>query len=1123
MSFDLYGPLPTGTTVLEASAGTGKTYAIATLATRYVAEGVAELSELMLATFSRAATQELRERVRERIHGTARALDEAAAGGGDGAAAGGGDGGSESDDPLVRHLLRGDLDEVALRRERLTRAASEFDGATIATTHSFCQQVLDGLGMAGDSDPGVTMVEGVDDLRREVVDDLYLRKYAAQGADPPALSLTDAHEVARAAVRDRSARLEPDDADPTSPSGQRVGLARAARKELERRKRAGGVRDFDDLLILLRDVLADPERGEAACVRLRTRFRVVLVDEFQDTDPVQWEVLRRAFHGHTTLVLIGDPKQAVYAFRGAEVLSYLDAVGEADRYETLGTNWRSDGSLLRALEHLYGGAALGHPQIIVRHVDPVQPPSRMPGSVPLRLRVLARTAVGPVTGKMPALPALRSAVARDVAADIVRLLDRQAPIEIGGEVRTVRPGDVAVLVRTGTQLGFVRAALDAAGVPSVVSSSSSVFATPSARDWLWLLQALEQPHRAARVRLAALTPLVGWTATRLAEAGDGVLDEVGALAREAGRRFEQAGFAAAFDLLSGRTRLESRLLASSGGERRLTDLRHLAQALNRAAVEGSLGLNALVAWLAERVVDPESVAASERSRRLESDAAAVQVLTVHASKGLEFPVVYVPFGWDGGKWSKPATLALHGADGQRVLDVGGKGGPGWAEHAKQADAEDAGEELRLLYVALTRAQCQVVTWWAPSSFTASAPLHRLVLGRTSGVDQPAARATVPEDTPALARLTAWGWPDEIAVEPVTTVEALRWTPPVSVPPTLSVARLRRKVDTAWRRTSYSALTAAAHVLAHSDAHFDAHAEPSSGSEPEQPDKMDEPELPPGPIEPPAVWPGPAHLPSPMNGLPAGAAFGTLVHEVLEDVDTAADDLGAELLVRCREAVGARLASVDPEELAAALLPVLRTPLGLPQDPTTTLADIAPRDRLAELDFELPLGGGDQPTTTEVHLADIATLLRRHLPADDALTGYADLLETVEAPPLRGYLAGSIDGVLRVAGPAYVVVDYKTNRLGRGDLSTLDYTREAMAAEMLRAHYPLQALLYGVALHRYLRWRQPGYDPVRHLGGVQYLFVRGMVGLETPDGCGVFDWRPPAELVVALSDLLAGTP
>ena len=1103
MSFDLYGPLPTGTTLLEASAGTGKTYAIATLATRYVAEGVAELSELMLATFSRAATQELRERVRERIHGTARALDEAAAGGG------------HPEDPLVRHLLRGDLDEVDLRRARLLRAASEFDGATIATTHSFCQQVLDGLGMAGDSDPGVVMVEGVDDLRREVVDDLYLRKYAAQGADPPAISLTDAHEVARAAVRDRSARLQPDDADPTSPAGQRIGLARAVRTELERRKRAGGVRDFDDLLILLRDVLADPQRGEAACARLRTHYRVVLVDEFQDTDPVQWEVLRRAFHGHTTLVLIGDPKQAVYAFRGAEVLSYLDAVSEADRHETLGTNWRSDGSLLRALEHLYGGAALGHPQILVRHVDPVQPPSRMPGSVPLRLRVLARTAAGPVTGKMPALPALRSAVARDVAADIVRLLDRQAPIEIRGEVRTVRPGDIAVLVRTGTQLGFVRAALDAARVPSVVSGSSSVFATPSARDWLWLLQALEQPHRAARVRLAALTPLIGWTATRLAEAGDGALDEVGALAREAGRRFEKAGFAAAFDLLSGRTRLESRLLALTGGERRLTDLRHLAQALNRAAVEESLGLSALVAWLAERVVDPESVAASERSRRLESDAAAVQVLTVHASKGLEFPVVYVPFGWDGGKWSKPATLAFHGADGQRVLDVGGKGGPGWAEHAKQADTEDAGEELRLLYVALTRAQCQVVTWWAPSSFTGSAPLHRLVLGRTSGVDAPAARATVPEDAPALARITAWGWPDEIAVEPVATVEALQWTPPVSLPPSLSVARMHRTVDSAWRRTSYSALTAAAHDLAHS--------EPSSGSEPEEPDTTDEPELPPGSAGLLTAAPGPAALPSPMNGLPAGAAFGTLVHEVLEDVDTSADDLGAELLDRCREAVRARLAPVDPGELAAALLPVLRTPLGLPQEPTLTLAGIAPGDRLAELDFELPLGGGDHPTATEVHLAGIATLLRRHLPSDDVLTGYADLLETLDAPPLRGYLGGSIDVVLRVAGPAYVVVDYKTNRLGRNDLTTLDYTREAMAAEMLRAHYPLQALLYGVALHRYLRWRQPDYDPARHLGGVQYLFVRGMVGPETPPGCGVFDWRPPAALVVAVSGLLAGTP
>jgi exodeoxyribonuclease V beta subunit len=206
------------------------------------------------------------------------------------------------------------------------------------------------------------------------------------------------------------------------------------------------------------------------------------------------------------------------------------------------------------------------------------------------------------------------------------------------------------------------------------------------------------------------------------------------------------------------------------------------------------------------------------------------------------------------------------------------------------------------------------------------------------------------------------------------------------------------------------------------------------------------------------------------------------------------------------------------QLAAALEPVLRTPLRA----GVTLADVAPVDRLAEMDFELPLSGGDDVTRTQAQLRDIAALLRATLPADDPLAGYADLLETVDAPPLRGYLSGSIDAVLRLAGPSYVVVDYKTNRLGRGDLTVLHYTREAMAAEMLRAHYPLQALLYSVALHRFLRWRQPGYDPAVHLGGVQYLFVRGMVGPATPPGCGVFDWRPPVGLVTGLSDLLAGS-
>jgi exodeoxyribonuclease V beta subunit len=1097
VSFDLLGPLPRGTVVLEASAGTGKTYTIAALATRYVAETDLALSQLMLVTFGRAATQELRERTRERLSSAARALADPVAA-------------RACGDELAVHLATGPPDQVAQRRRRLVVALSDFDAATITTTHSFCQRMLDGLGMAGDREPGAGVVESVDDLVVQVADDLFLRDYAGHDGPVPALRPSDARDVARDAVSDRQALIAPFDAPHGSEAGQRVALAHAARQEVQRRKRQAGVRDFDDLLVLLRDALADPVHGAASCARVRERYRVVLVDEFQDTDPVQWEVLRRAFGEDpaTTLVLIGDPKQAVYAFRGAEVLSYLDAVRLADRHETLDTNWRSDAGLLRGLDSLYGGAALGHPDILVRPVQAQHAASRLPGQTPVRVRYLPRTGLGPLgRSGFPTVDALRRRVAGDLADELVRLLGSGAELLTPDGPRPVRPGDVAVLVRYRRHVAPVRDALDRAGVPSVLAGTTSVFETPAASDWLWLLRAVEQPQRPGPVRLAALTPLVGRRAEDLDEQAT---TEVSALLRELGRLFEEAGLAALFERLASRTDLDARLLGQATGERRLTDLRHLAQVLNRAAVEEALGLAALAGWLAERIAAPGSGSTADRSRRLESDADAVQVVTVHTSKGLEFPVVHVPFGWDGAKNPTLTTLLLHDDDGRRIRDLGGKDGPGWSERKRRSDAEEAGEELRLLYVALTRAQSQVVAWWAPSAGASGAPLHRLLLGR--GTDpEPALRVTVPADEQVAVRLARWaaGAADVVAVEPVGIPSGARWTAPVDHPPSLAVARMTRGVDLLWRRTSYTGITAAAHDAAHRG--------PGAGSEPEQPVTADEPDVP-RPVEVDAAAGGP---PSPMNDLPAGAAFGTLVHAVLEEVDTAAADLDAELLQRCRHAVAVRLAPVDPAALAAALGPVLRTPLG-PRLDDLALADIAPADRLAELDFELPLAGGDRPAPDEVTLDRVAALLREHLPGEDPLVTYPDLLRRVEAPPLRGYLTGSLDAVLRLPGPRYVVVDYKTNRLARGDLTALHFTREAMAAEMLASHYPLQALLYSVALHRYLRWRQPGYDPAVHLGGTAYLFVRGMVGPHTPAGCGVFDWTPPPALVSALSDLLAGS-
>ncbi|MBB5917147.1 exodeoxyribonuclease V beta subunit [Nocardia transvalensis] len=1086
--FELCGELPRGTTVLEASAGTGKTYAIVGLAVRFVAEVGVDVSELLLVTFSRAATQELRERTRDKFVAVAAGLADPEAARG-------------SEDELIRHLAQGDSAEVARRRNRLLAALSDFDSGTIATTHSFCQRMLDELGLAGEHDPRVRLVENVDDLVATAADDLYLARYARGG---PPFAVKEAHQLAAAAVQDRHARLVPDEELGAHPGAERVAFAAAVRAETERRKRLSGLRDFDDLLVLLHEVLADPAHGEQACRRIRRRYRVALVDEFQDTDPLQWDILRRAFHGHATLVLVGDPKQAIYAFRGAEVLSYLDAVAHADSRRELTTNRRSDAGLLAALEHLMAGAALGHKEITVSPVAAVRPRTRLSGTLetpnPLRLRCFPRTGAGPRNGAgFPSVGRQRARVAEDVAADIARLLDSGTHI---GDT-PVGPGDIAVLVRTRAQIDLVRAALDRVGVASVLAGGASVFGTQSAVDWLWLLRALEQPHRGDRVRLAAGTPLLGLSAADIDSGGADLVGRLSTQLREAARLFGRAGFAAVFEKLSAETELAPRLLGVAGGERQLTDLRHIAQLLDRVALRESLGLTALTRWLADRVRDPASGAVSDRSRRLDRDAAAVQLATVHASKGLEFPLVYLPFAWDSAKNPNPVTLLFHDG-GDRVLDVGGPEAPGYAERKRRSDAEEAGEELRLLYVALTRAQCQVVAWWAPAYGTAFAPLHRMILGRLPGSAEVPGKSEVPTDDVVLEQLSAWAGsagPDLVAVEPVARVSKVRprWDRDETESGELAAATFDRAVDAEWRRTSYSALTAGAH-----DNHVAAEETPGGSDEPETPAEVDDD----------TAFAGAA--PSLMNDLPYGADFGTLVHGVLELVDTDAPDLAAEVHAHCVRAVEELMADIDPAVLATALLAVMHTPLG-----TGSLAAVSSRDRLNELDFELPLAGGEAPCSERVTVRAIAGLLRRHLPADDPFAAYADQVETLEDTVLRGFLTGSIDAVLRLEGPRFVVVDYKTNRLGTDHLTVAHYTRDRMAAEMMRSHYPLQAILYSAALHRYLRWRLPGYDPATHLGGIRYLFVRGMIGPETPSGCGVFDWDPPVALVQDLSDLLAG--
>ena len=1072
--FDLLGDLPSGTTLLEASAGTGKTHAVGALVTRYVAEGHARLDQLLVITFGRAASQELRERVREQLVETERALADPAAARAEGGVAG--------------LLASVDDAEIGVRRRRLREALADFDAATIATTHQFCQSVLRSLGVAGDTDSGAELVDNLDDLVVEVVDDVYLQRYGQLPAAP--FKRDVALQVARAAVGDPQAALAPSDATEGSTAHERHHFAERVRGEL--------------------DALEDGD-GPAR-QRMRQRWKIVLVDEFQDTDPVQWRVLDRAFSGVATMVLIGDPKQAIYAFRGGDVVTYLDASETATKH-SLDTNWRSDEDLVDSLGRLLGGAALGDAKISVHPVTAAHAGSRLRGAPyadPLRVRVL-KAPDGP-DPKIP-IDKVRVHVAQDLADDVARLLGSDATFD----GRKVEAGDVAVLIFSLRHVGLFQRALKDRGIDSVVSGGSSVLLTAAADHWLRLLEALEQPHRSSRIRSVALTPFVGLTAPELDEGGDDLTDDVAERVRRWLDMLRARGIAAVHEAVV-TDGLAARVLSRPDGERLLTDLDHLGQVLHDVQHRDGLGLPGLLEWL--RAERRAAVTGNERTRRLDTDARAVQFVTIHASKGLQYPVVYLPLLFN--KWTPEEAIPLFHEAGRRTIDVGGSPGP---TPTQQARLELAGEELRLTYVALTRAQSQVVTWWAPTRDCVNSGLSRLLFGREAGASAvPTVLPSVPTGFEALAALTAWQDTGALAME-VSELDRAPAVTPDADDRRLGVRHFERGVDTEWRRTSYSGLI-----------RVEEQSPAGVGSEPEVEGTVDE-DAAEEPLEDQPVRGDvdTGDVPSPMADLPAGATFGSLVHGVLEHADPQARDLVAEL-TRCVEEQRRWWAVETPTpELVEALLPMHQTSLG-PLADGLTLAEIGLGDRLRELDFEIPLAGGDEPTA-DVPLAAMAAVLRRHLPADDPMRVYADRLESpaLGGQSLRGYLSGSIDVVLRIpssSGERYVVVDYKTNRLGdlERPLTALDYTQEQMTAAMLHSHYPLQSLLYSVVLHRYLRWRlgtsgQAAYDPERHLGGVLYLYVRGMCGPETPvvDGipCGVFTWHPPAAMVVELSDVLDG--
>ena len=1151
-NFDLLGPLPTGRLAIEASAGTGKTYALAALATRFLAEREVSTSDLLVVTFTRAATSELRARVRERLVGAVAHLESL-----DGA-----DPPPPGDDPLLDHLAAQDRDA---RLDRLRRAVTEFDAATITTIHGFATQVLSTLGITSGADPDATMVDDSAQLAAECCADV-LAAAAMERDDLPTSKILV--NRTRTAINIPDLRLAPgaDQEGVATPTD--LLLTELVQRSIDRmraRRRAASTLSFDDVLVELRRAPGDP----SAAATLRNRFRVALIDEFQDTDPVQWDIFRTMFPDGAdatspdatdgALVLVGDPKQSIYAFRGANVHTYLGAVGAggSHRPPTLGTNWRSDAAMLDATARLLRGSTFGDAAIAFSDVQaaPAHVDRRLVDqhgialpALDLRLALGDDIALNDKTGHASADDA-RPAIEADLVAQVRGLLDgARVPTDDGESTRPVQPSDVAVLVRSNEDAIKVRDALRTQGVPAMLARGGSVLDSPAADQWRWLLDAMSRPSDPVRARTFALSWFGGRSAGWVATADDDDLVPLQEQLAEWAAVLAERGVTDFQRRLWAETGVVERVLARADGDRELTDLDHVAELLGTGAGVEHQSVAGLLSIL--DAPEPEEVDADvdrdQAARRVESEAKAVHVMTVWVAKGLEFPIVCVPTMWSSNH-ATPIVPDEDGEVGARMYDLASKAWPDAAsskERRALAEAEALGENLRLLYVALTRARHRTVVWWTSVSSSAKAGLTRVLFARDDDGHLDPEQFTAPKFTiPDLDRalqvleplVAASNGTMSLSVHGHRGEQPEPWRAPgedqLDTP--LEVATLTRRPDRSRRRWSFTAISAGDDQR-HDGPHHDDPTDTTGGDAgaadepPPAPDGEDEGR-------------GGADVASVDGGvwatLPAGATFGTLVHAVFEEVDFTSDTLEQDVRAQVAHQLTLRPVDLSPRQpdgtrgdhaegvelLVDGIVGAVRSPLG-PLLGERTLAELSRADRLDEMDFDLRLGEAAGPATD----AEVGELVERHLSPADL---FDDQPQGRFGAVLSGHLTGSIDAVLRVAGddgePRFVVVDYKTNRLtprGRAPGAT-DYSSPSLVRAMADHHYPLQALLYSVALHRYLRWRLPGYDPARHLGGAAYLFVRGMVGPSTPvrdrQPDGVFSWAVPPALVVELSDLLDG--
>lgn len=1202
-----------GQHLIEASAGTGKTYTITSLIVRLIAERELQIQDIVAVTFTNAATSELKDRVAGRLL-LARDVVR-----GDHDPVG---------DPLLESLLV--MPDQARIEKLLSRAVIEVDRAGIFTIHAFAARMLkehsfesgarEGSELSGDPRPVVHDV--VTDFWSSRVATLnesefravggssfykILRHVGIQAAGAPELPLVQPIEVDREAAqarlkaqyelvrvvffregegllhrliqepglnrnqmsvvglhRDyahyrsyfelgepsrghpdserftqakvvvatkknataltdpllvllgelREAYLEAQRADSFFADSLRFALCQEIHGRIRDELLRTGTQSFDGILLDLARALRDPQRGPGLALDIRRDFPVALIDEFQDTDPLQYEIFSRIYansgalgEGHSSLYLIGDPKQSIYAFRGADIRTYLAAAtGAGATVWTLSTSYRASPSLVRAQNELFNGARkpFGTDQIIYDEVSPR--PSAVDELFDAGGVALPGIQLLEYSGTARETP---SAIAREVAAFL------QAGPTLSG--RAVTPGDIAVLTRTNRQAALVQEELQLLQIPAVLHGDRSVFEAPEALELRRVLRALAEPTHRGLFRTALSTRTLGLGAQELQRLDDerDELERFSQLFRDWGDLWRRRGVASAISALHSTVQFQARTLSAIDGERRMTNFRHLMELLHEAESREHLGVSGLLRWLDSAVFDPDSHGMADEARqlRLESDADAVTLTTAHRSKGLEYNVVFLPSLSESERKGDRAEAFRYFDAGAQESRFEMRARENRADSNEQRRREGQEEALRLAYVALTRAKHHVVVFCAEAkSFSALGYfLHE---------------AQAPEaDTEAvghyLSRLDSCERRRQLEDRCVRSGGTLRLTE-VHDAQALPYARPRDTTEIvepeaipllleSERTNSFSSMTRDAH-------HRLSRAAREGHDVDEALTIQNSPEINREPID-------PQLTPCTLENFPRGAGPGDALHAAFEHCGFAESKSEERREVVSHELSKRGFSQEHIEALQKNIEEVLLVPLALNNSPVQiapcALGSLGTSKRVAEMEFNFAVGSSSHRLSAArlaraLGYEEDESVIAAARPGGEGLLGQA-YLSTVHRLPFSawcGFLRGFMDLVFEHEGRLYGV-DYKSNYLGA---HFEDYTPSALRTAMEEHHYFLQALFYATAIHRYGKSRIVGYSYEEHFGGMHYLFVRGMHPEHGQSG--VFSFRPERELIESLELALA---